>query len=79
MRTGAWLDGPSSRAFLRVNRWEGEEWLDRDAWRELVDWTLLLDVLDGAPPAPLVKLAVGLADAADKAGYNVARLQALVR
>jgi glycosidase len=74
----AWLEGPSTRAFLRVNRWEGEEWLDRDAWRELVDWTLLLDVLDGAPPAPLVKLAVGLADAADNAGYNVGRLRALV-
>ena len=71
----AWLDTPSTRAFLRVNRWEGEEWFDRDAWRELADWTMLLDVLDGRDPRRLVTLAGAVAGAAEAAGYNVERLR----
>jgi hypothetical protein len=79
----AWLTGADTRALLRVNRWQEAEWLDRDAWRELVDWTLLLDAIDlyadSTLDAPVrdrrlratADLAVTLAETADRAGYRV--------
>ena len=85
---GAWLDGVPTRAFLRVNSWEGAEWFDRDAWRELADWALLLDAVDMAArrPAgdgksrarslkPTAELLAGLVAAADRAGYNAGALR----
>jgi glycosidase len=72
----AWLAHPDVRPLLRVNAWEGVEWFGREEWRELLDWTLLLDRIDGAPDAwPVVKR---LLDAADAAGYRVDRLRDLV-
>jgi hypothetical protein len=44
----AWLAADEVTAFLRVNTWEGVEWFGRDPWRELLDWVLLLDLVDGA-------------------------------
>jgi hypothetical protein len=71
----AWLAHPDVRQFLRVNAWDGVEWFGYEEWRELLDWTLLLDRIDGAPDGlPVVKR---LLDAADAAGYRVDRLREL--
>jgi hypothetical protein len=72
----AWLAHPELRTFLRVNAWEDTEWFGREEWRELLDWALLLDRIDGAPDAwPVIsKLAIG----ADEAGYRVDRLRELL-
>jgi hypothetical protein len=86
----AWLTGADTRALLRVNRWQDVEWLDRDAWRELVDWTLLLDAIDlyadpsVEPPArgrrlhATADLAVTFAETADRAGYRVDAVRELL-
>jgi hypothetical protein len=59
-----------------VNAWEGVEWFGREEWRELLDWALLLDRLDGASDAlPVVKR---LLEAGDAAGYRVDRLRELL-
>jgi hypothetical protein len=42
----AWLTGPATRTALRVNEWQGAEWFDRDAWRELASWALLLETVE---------------------------------
>ena len=44
----AWLVHPEVRAFLHVNEWEGVAWFGREAWRELLDWALLLDAVDAS-------------------------------
>jgi hypothetical protein len=75
----AWLETPETRAALRVNRWQDAEWFDREAWRELADWTLLVDAVDlaagGTPDraalAAAADLVGGLVDAAERAGYRV--------
>jgi hypothetical protein len=75
----AWLETPETRAALHVNRWQDAEWFDRDAWRELADWTLLVDAVDlatGGSPDPealaaAADLVVGLENAAERAGYRV--------
>jgi hypothetical protein len=79
-RTGrlveAWLAHPDVRQLLRVHAWDGVEWFGREEWRELLDWTLLLDRIDGAPDGwPVVKR---LLEAADAAGYRADRLRELV-
>jgi glycosidase len=72
----AWLVHEDVRPFLRVNAWEGTEWFGRDEWRELLDWTLLLDRIDGAPDGwPTLKR---LLEAADAAGYRLDRLRELL-
>jgi hypothetical protein len=72
----AWLAHADVRPLLRVNAWEGVEWFGREEWRELLDWALLLDRLDGASDAlPVVKR---LLEAGDAAGYRVDRLRELL-
>jgi glycosidase len=72
----AWLSHADVRAALRLNAWEGVEWFGRDEWRELLDWALLLDRIDGAADGlPVVKR---LLEAGDEAGYRVDRLRELV-
>jgi hypothetical protein len=74
-----WLGQPDVRALVGLNTWDGQEWLDRERWRELLDWTLLLDALDrgdGRVPLAASATVVGrLADAAESAGYRVDRLR----
>jgi glycosidase len=41
-----WFSDAVTRSFLGVNEWDGVEWLGREPWRELLDWTLLLDAID---------------------------------
>ena len=76
----AWLDHPDVRAFLGINRWEGVEWFAREAWRELLDWALLLDAVDEGDERKLAaaaKLIAGLAAAGEASGYRVDRLRDL--
>jgi hypothetical protein len=78
----AWLVHPDVLAFLRVNRWEGVDWFGRDEWRELLDWTLLLDAIDstdGEDIAQTGRLIASLADTGERAGYRLDRLTELVR
>jgi len=86
----AWLEAAPTRVFLRVNRWQDAEWFDRDAWRELADWALLLDagdiaaddMLADAPRRRALAASASVVRAlikhADAAGYRVDRLRALV-
>jgi hypothetical protein len=73
----AWLTSGETRAFLRANVWDGVEWISREMWRELLDWALLLDLLDADPAAaeaagPVTErlLAIG-----EGSGYRVDRLR----
>jgi glycosidase len=76
--TEAWLDGEDTRAFLRVNTWEGVDWFARDAWRELLDWVLLLDLLDadGAAATSSSTVVGRLVEAGEASGFRVDRLRA---
>jgi hypothetical protein len=72
----AWLADPAVRAALRVNRWEGAEYLDRDALSEVVEWALGMDAqatLDAARSTAAAELA-RLPELAEAAGYRVDRL-----
>jgi glycosidase len=83
----AWLAHPDVRPFLRVNTWEDVEWFGADEWRELLDWTLLLDALEAtagtataasARPRRIRAAATvveALAAAGEAAGYRVERLR----
>jgi glycosidase len=44
----AWLERAALRRFLRVNAWEGVEYVHRESFEELVAWTERLDRLDVA-------------------------------
>ncbi|MDQ2964642.1 MAG: hypothetical protein M3R57_02200, partial [Chloroflexota bacterium] len=69
----AWLAHADVRAALRLNAWEGVEWFGREEWRELLDWALLLDRIDGAGDGlPVVRR---LLEAGDAAGYRVDKLR----
>ena len=78
----AWLAHPAVRAFLRVNAWEGAEYLHRESWDELLAWVGRLErVLTpreerARRPVEWSVLARRLTDAADAAGYRVDRLRA---
>ena len=72
----AWLAHADVRGLLRVNAWEDVEWFGREEWRELLDWALLLDRIDGASDGlPVVKRLLEAGDAAD---YRVDRLRELL-
>jgi hypothetical protein len=77
----AWLDHADARAFLGINRWDGVEWYGREAWRELIDWALLLDAIDDGDEkrlAAAAKLSLDLVAAGEASGYRVDRLRDLV-
>ena len=75
----SWLDHPDVRAFLHVNAWEGVEWFGREAWRELLDWALLLDAIDGvADIATSAAVVSDLVSLGEESGYRVAAVRALV-
>jgi hypothetical protein len=77
----AWLAHPDVRPFIRINRWEGAEWFGRDEWRELLDWALLVDVVDaaatGTDARPSAKVIQRLVELGTKAGFRVDRLTEL--
>jgi hypothetical protein len=72
----AWLAHPDVRASLRLNAWEGVEWFGREEWRELLDWALLLDRVDGASDG--LAVVKRLLEAGDAAGYRVDKLRELL-
>jgi hypothetical protein len=73
----AWLTSADTRGFLRANVWEGVEWISREAWRELLDWALLLDLIDGGEEDVDVAARVTerLLESGEVAGYRVDRLR----
>jgi len=82
----AWLDHPDVRPLIRVNLWEGTEWFGREEWRELIEWTRLLDVVDRARDSGRKRsvdavdtdLTGTLMELGQRAGYRVDRLRELV-
>ncbi|HEY3523305.1 MAG TPA: hypothetical protein VGK63_06350, partial [Candidatus Limnocylindrales bacterium] len=76
----AWLDRSSVRGALGVNRYEGVEWFSRERWRELLDWALLLDLVDpGVTDAKRGEAVVlALAEAGERSGWRIDRLQELL-
>ncbi len=80
----AWLAHPAVRAFLRVNTWEGVEYVHGDSWQELLAWMGRLERIltprkDRAKrPVELSVLERRLSDAAEASGYRVDRLREAV-
>jgi glycosidase len=71
---GAWLADPEVRSFLGVNEWEGAEWLNKEAFADLLSLAAGLDRAGGARrPSPVIGR---LRRAADAAGYRVDALLA---
>ncbi len=77
----AWLDHPDVRVFVGVNEWDGVAWFGREAWRELLDWALLLDAVEAGPAVRATaagpKLIADLVRLGEESGYRVDRLRAL--
>ena len=84
----AWLADDDLRRFIRVNRWEGVAWFEREAFEELLGWARVLDAIDAAarPGAPAVDagraadaradaVAAELTKAAGDAGYRLDALR----
>ena len=73
--TDAWIAEGASQRVLGVNTYEGVTWFAREGWRELVDWALLLDLVD-APDAAKTSATTSskLLEAGDASGYRVDRL-----
>ncbi len=61
----AWFADPAIRAALRVNAWQGVEYVEREAW---ASW---LAVIAEAADAPRSRRRSALARAAARAGYRV--------
>jgi len=76
-----WLAIDAVRTAIGVNTWQGVEWLDRDRFARLLEWTVRLDEIDAeagqAPPADTAWVR-RLTAAADQAGYRVDRLREIV-
>jgi len=73
---GAWLADPAVGAAVGINRWEGADWLVREAWEALVDSAAALHAMNAADPAEIAtasRLAGALRAAAETAGYRVDR------
>jgi hypothetical protein len=80
----AWLADDDLRRFIRVNRWEGVAWFEREAFEELLGWARVLDAIHAAAVTgePDVRagraafeaagsVAAALTDAAGEAGYRL--------
>ncbi|HEU4672293.1 MAG TPA: alpha-amylase family glycosyl hydrolase [Candidatus Limnocylindrales bacterium] len=77
---GAWLDRSDVRSALGVNVHEGVEWYGRERWRELLDWALLLDLVDPtvADATRSEAVAIALAELGERSGWRLDRLRDLV-
>jgi glycosidase len=83
----SWLDDPVARQALRVHDWDGAEWLDGDAWSELVDRSLAVEAVrlaeeDGATAAALrsaTAVAKALRGLGPASGFRVDALGQLVQ
>jgi hypothetical protein len=71
----AWLSEAASQRVLGVNSYQGVTWFAREGWRELIDWALLLDLVDAPASAkPSADVAARLLAAGDASGYRIDRL-----
>ena len=82
----AWLFHPVARPFLRINRWDGEDWFHGESFAELLEWADRLEAIvapagaSGGPSAgvsawpgePRARIEAAVA----AAGYRVDRLRA---
>ena len=84
------LGNEDIRGSIRVNRWEGVEWFDRDAFEALVDAGVALDAIDAPWLVPTrvpggrdpvtwgigtsVRVGTAIKRAGEQAGYRVDRL-----
>ncbi len=68
----AWFADPGIRAGLRVNAWDGSEFVEREAW---LLWIAVVAEASGRPNAARSRT---LARAAEEAGYRLDRLLAAV-
>jgi glycosidase len=87
----SWLDDPVARQALRVHDWDGAQWLDGQAWSELVDRSLAVEAVrlaeDGAATAAALQAAQRSATAVATAlralgpasGFRVDTLQRLIQ
>jgi glycosidase len=57
----AWLADDDLRRFIRVNRWEGVAWFDRDAFEDLLGWAAVLDAIHAAASPDDPDVAAGRA------------------
>jgi hypothetical protein len=74
--TEAWLAEGASERVLGVNTYEGVAWFAREGWRELIDWALLLDLVDAPDDAQTsAAVAAMLLAAGDASGYRIDRLR----
>ncbi|HEY6057038.1 MAG TPA: hypothetical protein VIV06_03350, partial [Candidatus Limnocylindrales bacterium] len=86
----AWLRDEDVRPFIRINRWEGVTWFEKEAFERLAGWHLLLGVVEATTdpdrPRPtvirdlsrLAGVAAGLRSAGAEAGYRIDRLVAAI-
>jgi hypothetical protein len=65
-----WFADDSTRSFLGVNEWDGVEWFGREPWRELLDWTLLLDAIDAGADDGLDEAGRAAAFAASRSAVD---------
>jgi hypothetical protein len=83
---GAWLEDADLRRFIRVNRWEGVAWFERESFDELLGWAVVLDAIEAAAAAGGVAagagalrhalvVAIELAAAARGAGFRLDSLR----
>ena len=87
----SWLDDPVARQALRVHDWDGAQWLDGQAWSELVDRSLAVEAIrlaeeDAASAAVLQRALRSAANVAKAlqalgpaSGYRVDALQRLIQ
>ncbi len=86
----AWLADEDVRPFVRINRWEGVAWFNKEAFESLTGWMLVLDAVEASAgvtrTADVARalvashgLLVALRAAGEAAGYQVDRLGATAR
>jgi len=84
----AWFESTEARRYLQVNRHQGTEWFNKEAFEELLAWTLLTEIVvetasreaDGAGGditrrvAPICAAVQRLDAAKEASGYRVEAL-----
>ena len=72
-----WLARDVVRTAIGLNTWQGVEYIDRDAFENMLGWAARLDAIDGTRPAAAPDdLVTRLSSAAAAADYRVDRLRA---
>ncbi len=83
-----WLRDPDAQHLLRVNRYDGILWYNKEAFEDLLWWMLLLRVVEASPDeqakdavprdlADWYEVVRRLQEASDRSGYRVEKLLTL--